>query len=167
MTNVLLALLFILLLILPQIRGRYFGWEISDRFGGLDISKCVVSQSVSDSWKKLKEDQSADWFVELYDPSADDYPKEGELVGAMERVLFFLAIIIEAPVIIGFWLAFKVASKWAEWQHVVHLDKEVKVPITTRHLIGNYLFGRFITGTGVNLVLALIFGGLYQLIFYG
>ena len=166
MTKVLLAILFLLLLILPQIRGRFRGLDISNRFRGLDISKCIVCQSTKRSSEKLKSDDSTRWLVESHSSAESGYPEGGELIGAIERVLFFLAIILKAPIVIGFWLAFKVALKWAEWQHIVKLDKE-DVPVTLRREIGNYLFTRFIVGTGINLIIAMLLGGLYLIIFNG
>ncbi|MDH3691481.1 MAG: hypothetical protein OEU36_18730 [Gammaproteobacteria bacterium] len=163
MTKALLAFLFILLLILPQIRGRFLGWGISNRFRGLDISKCIVCQSTKSSSEKLKSDESTRWFVESHSSAETDYPEGGELIGTIERVLFFLALILKAPIVIGFWLAFKTASKWAEWQHIVQVDKEGNIPPTLRRELGNYLFTRFIVGTGVNLILAMMFGGIYLL----
>lgn len=166
MTEALLAFFFILLLILPQIRGRFRGLDISNRFRGLDISKCIVCQSTKSSSEKLKSDDSTRWLVESHNSAETGYPEGGELIGAIERVLFFLALILKAPIVIGVWLAFKVASKWAEWQHIVQLDKE-DIPVALRREIGNYLFTRLIVGTGVNLVLAMLLGGLYLLIFNG
>jgi hypothetical protein len=163
MTKALLAFFFILLLILPQIRGRFRGWDIANRVRGLDIAKCIVCQSTKSSSEKLKGDESTRWFVESYSSAETGYPEGGELIGAIERVLFFLALILKAPIVIGFWLAFKVASKWAEWQHVVQVDREKDIPPSLRRELGNYLFTRLIVGTGVNLILAMLFGGLYLL----
>lgn len=164
MTKILLAVLFILLLILPQIRGRFRGWDVSNRSRGLDIAQWIVNRSTERSREKLKDHDSTRSFVEIHDSAESDFPEGGELIGAIERVLFFLAIILITPAVIGIWLAFKVASKWAEWQHIVQVDKD-DMPLTQRREFGNYIFTRFIVGTGVNLVIAMVFGGVYLIIF--
>jgi hypothetical protein len=163
MTQTLLAIFFILLLILPQIRGRFRDWDISNRFRGWDISKCIVCLSTKSSSEKLKGDDLTRWVVESHNSAENGFPEGGELIGAIERVLFFLALILTAPIVIGFWLAFKMASKWAEWQHIVQFDKEEDIPVTLRREMGNYLFTRLIVGTGVNLIFAMLFGWLYLL----
>jgi len=163
MTQALLAFFFILLLILPQIRGRFRQWDISNRFRGWDISKCIVCLSTKSSSEKLKSNDSTRWVVESHSSTENGFPEGGELIGAIERVLFFLALILKAPIVIGFWLAFKLASKWAEWQHIVQVDKEENIPLTLRRELGNYLFTRFMVGTGVNLIFAMLFGWLYLL----
>ena len=163
MTKALLAFLFILLLVLPQIRGRFRGWDISNRFRGWDISRCIVRLSAKSSSEKLKSDDSTRWLVESHNSAETGYPEGGEVIGAIERVVFFLALILKAPIVVGFWLALKMASKWAEWQHIVQVDKGKDISLDLRRELGNYLFTRFIVGTGVNLVLAMLFGGLFLL----
>lgn len=164
MTKFLLAILFILLLILPQIRGRFRGWDISNRFRGLDIAQWIVNRATERSREELKSDDVTHCLVKAHDSTDTSFPDGGELIGAVERVLFFLAVIIDAPLVIVAWLAFKVASKWAEWQHIVQVDKK-SIPLAQRREFGNYLFTRFIVGTGVNLILAMAFGGIYLFIF--
>ena len=163
MTQILLAFFFILLLILPQIRGRFHGWDISNRFQGWDISTCIVYLSTKSSSEKLKGDESTRWVVESFSSAENGFPEGGELIGAIERVIFFLALILTAPIVIGFWLAFKMASKWAEWQHIVQVNKEGNIKLALRRELGNYEFTRSMVGTGVNLIFAMLFGWLYLL----
>lgn len=163
MTQILLAFFFLLLLIFPQIRGRFYSWDISNRFRGWDIPKCIVNLSTKSSSEKLKSDNSTCWIVQSHSSAENGFPEGGELIGAIERVLFFLALILTTPIVIGFWLAFKMASKWAEWQHIVQVNKEENIELTQRREMGNYVFTRFIVGTGVNLIFAMLFSGLYLL----
>ena len=88
MTKALLAFFFILLLILPQIRGRFRGWDIANRVRGLDIAKCIVCQSTKSSSETLKGDESTRKFDESNSSAETGYPEGGELIGAIERVLF-------------------------------------------------------------------------------
>lgn len=86
---------------------------------------------------------------------------DGQWIGTVERLLFFLAVIIDAPVLIAAWFAFKVASKWAEWQHIVQVTKGEELSLVTRRNLGNYLFIRFLVGTGSNLVIAILTAAIF------
>ena len=59
--------------------------------------------------------------------------------------------------IITGWLAFKVASKWAAWQHIVRVPESMEgFPqrdwLRARWAWGSYQFTRFIVGTAANIV---------------
>ena len=122
-----------------------------------DFCKDILDRATESSRLKLAEDKSTAWVFDS--PSS----VAGEFVGAVERVLFFLALVAGQGIVIGFWLAFKVASRWAEWQHIVQLDKKV-IELPMRRELGNYVFARFIIGTGLNLILAILLWGVYRLL---
>ena len=122
-----------------------------------DLCKDILDRSTESTRRKLESDESTAWVV------ASPSSTEGEFIGAVERVLFFLALVAGQGLVIGFWFAFKIASKWAEWQHIVQVDKEdIKLPM--RKELGNYIFSRFIIGTGFNLILAILLWGIYRLL---
>lgn len=70
----------------------------------------------------------------------------GRQLGTLERVLFFGSFWASAYVLIVGWLAFKVAAKWAAWQHVTKLP-EAKDDTLEDHLkLSSRLLGRFMNG---------------------
>jgi len=127
-------------------------------FGGLVMipitTKVVDKASETTRYRLENADESeAKDFV-----SSQDHGKQrsgGFWIGAIERILFFLAMLLAPAVIVG-WFALKAASKWAEWQHIVAVTKQGNLSLGTRRDMGNYLFTRFIVGTGSNLVLAML-----------
>lgn len=82
------------------------------------------------------------WFVdssgksiELIPPSPDLSGQWKELTGGneggtylgyLERLLFFGAFWKGEPIVIGAWLAFKVASKWNAWTNIVSVPKSMQ-----------------------------------------
>lgn len=80
------------------------------------------------------------------------------VLGLFERIFFFGSIWVDAPLLAGAWLAFKVASKWAVWQHIIKLPAEVgdsvqEFPI--RNAWGTDVLSRFFVGTLANLICAM------------
>ena len=86
----------------------------------------------------------------------------GKVIGHLERVLFFAALWNDAVLIVGAWLALKVASKWEAWSNVVSVPKEIKYLgdleyLTARRQWGSHLYATFLVGTLAN-ILAGYFG---------
>jgi hypothetical protein len=88
-------------------------------------------------------------------------------LGPLEILVFFASISLQEYAIAGAWLAFKVAAKWAAWQHITQLPRETPISANTtlnaddayhqfreRRRFSNYSFGRFISGTLYNIVAA-------------
>src|SRR4030095_13107084 len=50
----------------------------------------------------------------------------GAQLGVLERVLFFASFWLEQSVFVAGWLTFKVAAKWAVWQHIVKIPENAK-----------------------------------------
>ena len=87
----------------------------------------------------------------------DDATIATSVLGKLECLLFFVALWTDQLTIIGGWFAFKVASKWAAWQHLVkvpekfndqneiHILEFIRMKnvwatrVTTRFLIGTLL----------------------------
>lgn len=94
--------------------------------------------------------------------TADD--TNGRVLGHLERLLFFIAVWQQAHVIVGSWLAFKVASKWNVWSNLIALPKELPAVEQIDYLIARRRWGaqtlmRFLIGTLYNLVAALVAWG--------
>src|SRR5450759_5009275 len=49
------------------------------------------------------------------------------LLGVLEQIIYFISLWVGAYLVIGGWLAFKLASKWQVWQHIVKFPID-KVP---------------------------------------
>jgi hypothetical protein len=75
----------------------------------------------------------------------------GKELGVLERVLFFASFWIAEFALAAGWLAFKVAGKWASWQHVVRLNEEDQAE---RVKLSSRLLGRFLNGTLYNALCA-------------
>jgi len=88
-------------------------------------------------------------------------------LGTLEVLLFFTSISLREYTIAGAWLVFKVAAKWAAWQHIAQIPREtlsssnrtteagdVYLSLRERLRLSNYLLGRFISGTLYNIVAA-------------
>ena len=91
--------------------------------------------------------------------TADD--ANGRILGHLERLLFFIAIWQQAHVVVGAWLAFKVASKWNVWSNLIALPKELPTVDQIDYLIARRKWGaqtlmRFLIGTLYNIVAALV-----------
>jgi hypothetical protein len=83
----------------------------------------------------------------------------GEELGVLERVLFFASAWLDAYVIGGGWLTFKVAAKWATWQHITKIPEtlegeEDKKYMHARRRLSSRLLGRFLNGTLYNIFCA-------------
>src|SRR5262249_32475194 len=85
----------------------------------------------------------------------------GPQTGFLERVLFFAAFWAKEPLLIAAWLAFKVASKWAAWQHIVKIPEAVKYAteqdyLRHKSILSSHLLSRFLNGTLYNVICAMI-----------
>jgi hypothetical protein len=83
----------------------------------------------------------------------------GKELGILERVLFFASAWLSAYVIAGAWLTFKVAAKWASWQHITKIpetlkDEDERKYMDARRRLSSRLLGRFLNGTLYNIFCA-------------
>jgi len=81
-------------------------------------------------------------------------------LGYIERTLFFIGVWSHAELLIGGWLAFKVASKWQVWEHIAVVQPGTFTDdklddLRVRHYWGTALSQRFLLGTGANVLAAL------------
>ena len=96
----------------------------------------------------------------------------GKWIGFMERALIFTVLFWgeeKGYMIITGWLAFKVASKWAAWQHIVRVPESMEgFPqrdwLRARWAWGSYQFTRFIVGTAANIVAGFFGAGVGKII---
>lgn len=103
---------------------------------------------------------------ELDDALLINRPKNNpgiEWLGGFETSLFFFSFYEKDAAVIGAaWLAFKVAAKWASWQHVIKVPEKLLPKTTTlediqiRNQWGSWLLSRFLLGTLFNLICGLI-----------
>lgn len=85
----------------------------------------------------------------------------GKFVGSLERVMFFAAFLIDAPLVVGGWLAFKVASKWNAWTNITVVPKEVKGMDELDLAIGrrrwsSHVLTSFLAGTAYNILAGMV-----------
>jgi hypothetical protein len=85
----------------------------------------------------------------------------GAMLGNLERLLFFGALWKGMPLLVGAWLAFKVASKWNVWSNIISVPKEISGvdPIgylNARRRWGSQLLSTFLVGTLANVIIAYI-----------
>jgi hypothetical protein len=83
----------------------------------------------------------------------------GKQLGVFERLMFFASFVFGEYTIAAGWLGFKVATKWAVWQHVAKLP-DSKEELNDRAQLSAYLYGRFTIGTLYNGFCAAI-GGIW------
>jgi hypothetical protein len=93
-----------------------------------------------------------------------------QVIGFLERLLFFGLFWIAAHIAVAGWLAFKVAAKWSSWQHIIKIPKQLGRQtlidqiqyLKSRNRLGTYLHSRFLIGALYNLLCALIGFGVGQ-----
>jgi hypothetical protein len=100
---------------------------------------------------KSPEFSSEELFKELESLQGTDWPTWW--LGVFERLLFFGALWVDAGVVVTGWLALKVASKWQSW---VAADAAEERDVDRRVLLTEVVYLRFLIGTGMNLIFALI-----------
>lgn len=82
-------------------------------------------------------------------------------LGRLERCLFFLAFWGDASLIVGGWLAFKVASKWNVWSNLIAVPKTLHGVDELDYLVARRRWGSrvltgFLVGTLANIVIGFI-----------
>jgi len=82
-------------------------------------------------------------------------------IGKLERMLFYLALVIKTPELILGWFAFKVASKWETWNNLIKVPNYLKNRNDLDYLLarkrwGTKTYQRFLIGTLLNLFAGLI-----------
>lgn len=84
-------------------------------------------------------------------------------LGLLERILFFLAAVQGEYLIIGAWLAFKVASKWKAWESIIRPPEKAMGAgndslgqLRTRNIWGSVIFNRLMIGTLFNILIAIL-----------
>jgi len=85
----------------------------------------------------------------------------GKVLGKLERLAFFAAFWIDAPIFVGAWLAFKVASKWNAWSNVISVPKTISGIDELDYLIsrrrwGSQVLMTFLIGTLSNIVIGFL-----------
>ncbi len=110
----------------------------------------------SDGLSDVQKDQ---WDLWRKATNNQHVKSSGLLLGALESTLLFAAIWTRAEVVVGGWLAFKLAAKWEAWSHIVSPsttalpfpDDELR-SLWARHGWGVQLLRRFLLGTLWNLL---------------
>jgi len=98
-------------------------------------------------------------------------PREGgKWLGRLERIMFFCAFLIDQPLLIGGWLAFKVASKWEVWNNIVKVPDNIEKVnqidfLRARRQWGSGLYQGFLIGTCANIIAGLIGSTISRFIF--
>lgn len=85
----------------------------------------------------------------------------GALLGWLERFIFFGALSANASLLIGAWLAFKVASKWQAWSGVISVPNSIEGLDPMDYLLasrswGSHLLMTFLVGTAYNVLVGLL-----------
>ena len=85
----------------------------------------------------------------------------GKILGKLERLAFFGAFWIDAPLFVGAWLAFKVASKWNAWSNVISVPKTISGIDELDYLIsrrrwGSQVLMTFLVGTLANVIIGFV-----------
>jgi hypothetical protein len=120
------------------------------------LDKTVSAKVVDPSWPNAKELCEAT----LLSRSGDSPAEFGaRYVGYLECVLFYSAFWLgQGGLVIGGWLAFKAATKWAAWQHVIRLDAIPGIfhnpihELQYRNRFGTRLASKLLIGTLYNIL---------------
>ena len=83
------------------------------------------------------------------------------MLGWLERSMFLSALSADAALLIGAWLAFKVASKWQAWSGVISVPNSIEGLDPMDYLLarrswGSHLLVTFLVGTAYNILVALL-----------
>jgi hypothetical protein len=78
-------------------------------------------------------------------------------IGAAESIVFLASFHLGKPEFAGGWLAFKLATKWKAWQHIVQpsATSHEALSWSEREAIATKTTTRFLAGTACNIVAAL------------
>lgn len=123
--------------------GRIIGRKINE----------ITSELEPSSPEGVDED---DWKRVVWTGKQEQY-KGGRWVGRLECLVFVAALSFSGPIIIGAWLAFKVATKWEVWRNVVRVPEVLELSteiswLQARTSWGTWLLNRFLIGTLANLL---------------
>lgn len=86
----------------------------------------------------------------------------GAVLGWLERLMFFAAFIADAPIAVGAWLAFKVASKWQAWTSIISVPSKIEGFndeldfLIARRRWGSHLLITFLIGTAYNVLAGMV-----------
>jgi hypothetical protein len=127
------------------------------------IGAGLIVTALLGRWSKKFLDRS----VTVEFPPGFDVLKEvekgggGRQLGVLERVLFFGSLWIGRYEVAAGWLAFKVAAKWASWQHITRMPEkiypdDIAKDIEHKNKVGSRVLGRFLNGTLYNILCATI-----------
>ncbi|MEW8320098.1 MAG: hypothetical protein AB2660_09980 [Candidatus Thiodiazotropha sp.] len=109
-----------------------------------------IRKACNDSFELVPpKDVDKDEWESLVSPKGGE--NAGKYLGFLERVLSFIAFYQAAYVLIGGWLAFKVASKWQVWSNVISVPKTLENVseisyLRARRLWGGNILMRFLLG---------------------
>ncbi len=118
--------------------------EMSKIFLGLAYTLIAghhwTSKIVNILWKHIQDEEE----------SSRPFAYTAEIVGHIERVLYFFAIYSGFTEFIAVWLALKVAGKWARWETGTTDNDEEKRDI------GRVFYNTFLIGSGLSLGYAFV-----------
>jgi hypothetical protein len=83
----------------------------------------------------------------------------GRQLGMLERLVFFTSFSVRQHEVAAGWLLFKVAAKWASWQHVAKIPEgeENDLQYTLdKVFLSSRMLGRFLNGSAFNLFCAAV-----------
>ncbi|MDH3280932.1 MAG: hypothetical protein OEQ18_07360 [Gammaproteobacteria bacterium] len=88
-------------------------------------------------------------------------PGSGDWLGFLERLLSFATFAVAEYVILGGWLAFKLAAKWEAWKNIGQVAPSVEsIPTLiwyqARSAHSSWLLSRFLIGTLANILIGLV-----------
>jgi hypothetical protein len=110
----------------------------------------------------FKEKDALPSGYEFLNPGDTNYVSGGLYLGMMECVIFFASLAFSEFLIAGGWLSFKLAAKWATWQHVIKMPETKLIPddpkadLKLRNAIGSLQLARFLNGTLYNALCGLV-----------
>lgn len=97
-----------------------------------------------------------------------EVPKGGDIVGHLERILYFIALLFD-PLYIGGLLTFKIAAKWEAWKNIVQVPQRKLEEFPSelsyfifRRKLGSKLLNRFLVGTFSNILFAVAGYGFFR-----
>lgn len=98
-------------------------------------------------------------------------PAAAKWLGGLEGLLAygsFLAFNKNAALVVGGWLAFKVASKWESWQNIIQVPQSLKGVsevdfLRARRQWGTTVYLRFLIGTLITLLFGFLAAALVNL----
>ena len=86
----------------------------------------------------------------------------GKWLGRIERTIFFVALWVGEPILIGGWLVFKATTKWEVWTNIVKVPDKLELAkddvdfLRARHKWGARVLQRFLVGTAANILAGLV-----------